>query len=405
MSAFLASLTLALVSLNENRVRSVLTTLGILIGIAAVVIVTALTTGARDDITQRIESLGSNLLFVFPRPVTKSGARSGAGRGLTERDAVALRREAAALSGVTVFSTSKLQVVSELGNATTDVVGADEHYFAVRAFSVASGRAWTVAEQQAKAKVCVIGVTVATKLFGSEDPVGRTVRIRRHPFLVIGTLAPKGNSGFEDQDDRILMPVGSWRARVTPQLGDRVGMLLATARSADHVDQAEREIEAILRQRHGFAAGEDVDFRIRTQAQFRESQELIFGVLTTLLLSVAGIALFVGGVGVMNIMLVSVTERTREIGIRLAIGAQRRDIQTQFLLEAIVLTLIGGLGGVLLAAGVTALLGQATGWTMRLNLEAVAVALVTSFAVGLVFGYLPARRAATLDPIEALRHE
>jgi putative ABC transport system permease protein len=275
----------------------------------------------------------------------------------------------------------------------------------VRGFSVQRGRMFTESEELIKAKVCLIGPNSAQALFGSADPVGRYVRIGRHAFQIVGMTAPKGQSPFEDQDDRILMPIGSWRSRVSPTLGRRVQLIMATAKSAAEVGHAERQIEAILRQRHGVAEGEESDFRVRTQEAFRESQEAIFRILSILLLSVAAVALFSGGVGVMNIMLVSVTERTREIGIRMAIGARGQDIQLQFLAEAVALTALGGLAGIAVATGVMHLMRRTLGWSMQLSPEAVAVAVLTSFAVGLVFGFLPARRAASLDPIEALRHE
>ncbi|MEB2311352.1 MAG: ABC transporter permease [Sorangiineae bacterium] len=407
MRALLASLRLAFASLLARKARAALTALGILIGIAAVVVVTALGTGARARIGGQIESMGSNLLFVFSMPVMKSGAkgRAGAQMGLTDADADAIRREAAAVTAVTVYSEVSSQIVSEFGNAKIGVMGVDHDYFPVRGYEVANGRAWTLGEEQVKSKVCLIGRTAAGKLFGNVDPVGRYLRIGRHPYLVIGTLVPKGESPFEDQDDRIIMPIGSWRARVSPTLGNRVMLIMASARSTAYVGPAARQIDAILRQRHGIIEGEESDFKIRTQQEFQKTQEAIFGVLTLLLVSVAGIALFVGAVGVMNIMLVSVTERTREIGIRMAIGARRGDIQLQFLAEAVALTLGGGVAGLALAAGLIFALGRALDWELALSATAVWIALGTSVVIGVASGFLPARRAAALDPIEALRHE
>ena len=407
MSSVGTSLRMALAALVRQRMRSLLTSLGILIGIAAVVLVAALGTGARAEIDKQIQSLGSNVIFIFSQPTTKSGSRSRAnmGMGLTDRDAESIRREATAVAAVTVYSEVKAQVVSELGNAKIGVMGVDGHYFPVRGYEVGTGRSFNDSEEQIKAKVCLIGPTAQEKLFGSVDPVGRWVRVGKHPFQVIGTLKAKGQSPFEDQDDRILIPIGTFRSRVVPTLGDRVQLVMASAKSAERSVEAERQIKQILMQRHAIAEGEEPDFRIGTQQQFQQMQEAIFTVLTVLLLSVAAISLLVGGVGVMNIMLVGVTERTREIGIRMAIGAKAGDIRLQFLLESIALTLLGGLAGIALAAGLMLGFASDLGFPMSLNLEAIAVAVGTSVVIGLVFGLWPAHRAAQLDPIEALRHE
>jgi putative ABC transport system permease protein len=401
----LSALGMALGALVRRPVRAFLTALGILIGIAAVVVVTALGTGARERIQGQMESLGTNLLFIWSQSTAKSGARVVASAGLTDADAEAMRREATALEAVGVYSEVKAQVVSEYGNARTAIMGVDADYLPVRGYSVLAGRGWTESEEQVKAKVVLIGQTAAQNLFGNHDPIGRYVRVGRHAYTIIGTLAPKGQSPFEDQDDRLVMPIGSWRARVSPTLGKRVQLVIAKARSAEQVDQAERQLDAILRQRHRIAEEDEPDFRIRTQATWRESQNQIFSIVSLLLLSVAAVALFAGGVGVMNVMLVSVTERTREIGVRMAIGARARDIQLQFLAESVTLTALGGVGGLGLALIAMRLLQEGLGWSMRLSASAVGVAIATSFVVGVVFGFLPARRAASLDPIEALRHE
>ncbi len=407
MKQLLASIRLALTALVRNKVRSALTALGILIGIAAVVVVTALSVGARERIGGQIESLGSNLLFIWNKPAVKSGARVVSMSGLTDRDAAAIRRESSAIKAVSVYSDVKMQVVSQYNNDRIGVMGVDRYYFGVRGYQVKDGRQWTESEEAIKAKVCVIGQTAIQKLFGNDDPIGSYLRVGRHPFRIIGTLEPKGQSPFEDQDDRILMPIGSWRARVRPTHGDRVQLIMASAKSAAQTDRAQKQIDEILQQRHriDLAGGDERDYQIRTQAAFKEKQDQIYDILTVLLVGVAAVALFAGGVGVMNIMLVSVTERTREIGIRMAIGAQKSDIQRQFLIEAIALTVFGGVLGIGLAVGLIRLMSQAFGWAMALPMEAVAVAMGTSIVVGIVFGFLPAQRAAALDPIEALRHE
>ncbi|MCS6898671.1 MAG: ABC transporter permease [Myxococcales bacterium] len=401
-----AAVKLALRAVARAKLRASLTVLGILIGVAAVVLVTALGTGARERIAQQIEEMGSNTLYIFPQPTQTSGAKSkGVGR-LTEADGRAILREATSVVALAPFSSTQAQVVFGDRNTATTIMGSNLSYFAVRKFTVARGSPWTEADERSKAKVVILGVRVVEHLFGNQDPIGAVVRIGRHPYRVIGVLAPKGPSPFgEDQDDRIILPGSTFRARVRPAGVDRVDMLIASASSAETVGRAQQQIEQILRQRHGIVDPEPADFTVRTQAEFRRTQEGIYAILSTLLLSVAAVSLFVGGIGVMNIMLVSVTERTREIGIRMAIGAREGDILLQFLVEAIVLSLLGGLAGTLLALGAIHGFRKVLDWPMRLPSQALLLALVTSLGIGVVFGFLPARRAARLDPIEALRQD
>ena len=408
MSAWLAAIRVAFLSLFRAKLRSALTVLGILVGIASVVVVAALGEGASGRIGGRIESLGSNVVYVFDQPKAQSGARRALGAlgGLRDSDADALRREAGSVGGVSVFTSTDSQVTTSFANAKTAIMGTDLSYFPVRGFELAVGRLWTLAEERAKARVCLIGPSASAKLFGGADPVGRTLRIGKYPYFVIGTLVSKGQSPFgQDQDDRILMPVGTWRSHVSPTVGGRVHMIMASAKSFERADQAVREIDGILRQRHHIEDGAEPDFVVRSQEQFRAMQERIVKVLSVLLLSVAAVSLFVGGVGVMNIMLVTVTERRREIGIRMAVGAEPRDIQLQFLIEAVALTATGGALGLLFAAGLVAAVRYGLGWSMELGLGPVLLAVGTSLVVGLVFGFLPARRAASVEPMEALRHE
>jgi putative ABC transport system permease protein len=408
VTALLAAARLALVALVRAPLRSLLTVLGILVGIAAVVVVTALGQGASSSIGGRLESMGSNVVYVFGIPRAKSGVKlaRGSAAGLSDADAEAIRREASAVASVTVFTSTTTQVMTAFGNGKTQIMGTDLWYFPVRGFELASGRAWTSAEERAKARVCLIGPSASVKLFGSADPVGRSLRIGKHPYTVIGTLVAKGQSTFgDDQDDRIMMPVGTWRAHVAPTPQNRVHMIMASARGFERADQAVQEMDAILRQRHRIPDGNEPDFVVRSQEQFRETQDRILRVLSLLLLSVAAVALFVGGVGVMNIMLVTVTERRREIGIRMALGAQPRDIQMQFLVEAVTLTAMGGALGLALAGTLVAVARYGLGWQMQLGLPAILLGVGTSLLVGFIFGFLPARRAAHIEPMEALRHE
>jgi putative ABC transport system permease protein len=404
----LDAVTQALTSIARAKVRAALTVLGILIGIAAVVIVTALGTGVEQRIRSQIESLGSNVIYVFPQWNQRSGPRGARGSGgrLTEADGRAILHEATSVGAVVPFLQTQAQVVSAEKNVMTSVVASSSRYLEVRGFQLSDGANFTDADEHIKAKVCLLGNTVKENLFGASDAVGQIVRIGRYPFRVIGVLARKGQlpSG-EDQDDRIVMPAGTFRTRVLPMPPGRVHTLLVSATDRLTVGRATAQIEGILRQRHHIALEDPPDFGIRTQAEFLKTQEQIFDTLKTLLVGIALVALGVGGIGVMNIMLVSVTERTREIGIRMAIGAREGDVRFQFLVEAVTLCVFGGLLGTLVGLGAIYALSLALGWSMVLPPEALAAALGTSFGVGILFGFWPAHRASRLDPIEALRHE
>ena len=301
---------------------------------------------------------------------------------------------ATSVSAVAPFSSTQGQIVVADRNWSTQIMGSTRSYFDIRAYTFSRGEMWTETDEELKAKVCVIGDAVRENLFGTSEPLGAFIRVGKYPYRVIGVLAKKGQSPFgEDQDDRIVMPIGSFRARVMPSAPGHVQMLMASATDERVVDRASSQIDEILRQRHRIGQDDEPDFVVRTQAEFRRSQEAIFDALTALLSAIAAVSLLVGGIGVMNIMLVSVTERTREIGIRMAIGAAERDILSQFLIEAVTLSLLGGLGGIVIGLGVVALLARSLGWAMDVPIGAVVV------------GFLPARRAARMDPIGALRHE
>jgi putative ABC transport system permease protein len=402
----LSALVLALTAVARNKTRSALTVLGILIGVAAVVTVTALAGGASQKVGSQIEGFASNAIFVSPQQVQQSGARSKSGGRLTESDARALVREAVSIDKAAPFLSTTAQVVSGERNAATMIIGTTSPYFPVRKFTVQRGDMWTDTDELLKTKVCILGATPADKLFGNVDPVGRIVRIGRAPYRVVGVLEARGTSPFgDDQDDRVMIPIGTYRARVQPTSPGRVDMILASATSAETTRRAQEQTTSILRQRHRIQDGRDADFTVNSQAEFQAVQAAIGAVLSALLLGVAGVSLLVGGVGVMNIMLVSVAERTREIGIRMSIGARETDILFQFLVEAVVLCLFGGVLGIALGVSFTVGLGRALDWPLAPSASSIGIAVLTSLVIGVVFGFVPALRAARLDPVEALRTE
>ena len=406
MRTLLVAVRIALRAIARSKLRATLTVLGILIGVAAVVVVVALGTGVRRRVLGELSTLGAKTLFIFPQSTQPSGVRRRDLGRLTEADAQAILKDSTSVAAVAPFSSTQMQVISGDRNVATQVVGTTRSYWEIRAFSFDKGQSFTEADEQMKAKVVVIGETVRENLFGSGDALGQYVRIGRHAFRVIGVLGKKGQSPFgEDQDDRIVMPIGSFRARVMRSAPGRAQMLVASATDERTVDRAQRQIEEALRQRHRIDPEDEPDFVVRTQAEFRRTQEQIFDALTALLSSIAAVSLLVGGIGVMNIMLVSVTERTREIGIRMAIGADAFDILVQFLVEAVTLSALGGAIGIGVGVGAIYVLTDALGWSMDLPLGAVLAAVLVSGAIGVVFGFLPARHASRLDPIDALRHE
>jgi putative ABC transport system permease protein len=406
--SILDGIRLAVRAIIRNPMRASLTVLGILIGVAAVVTVTALGSGAREHVSQQIQAIGSNFIIIFPQAPTASGARGSQGSGmrLTEDDARAILRESTSIASIAPSVRAGAQVVYGDQNWSTSIVGTTQSYLAVRNWAVDRGEVWDAHDEAIKSKVIVLGSTVAQKLFGNGDPIGHSLRIGRYPYRVLGVLAPKGEAPFGlDQDDLVLMPSTSFRARVLHTPPGFAGALVASATSTDTTGRAVRQIEAILRQRHHLGVGRESDFTIRTQKEFADLQARIYGILTDLLVFVAAISLMVGGIGVMNIMLVSVTERTREIGIRMAIGAREADIRTQFLVEAVALSVLGGLAGVATGGVAIVVLQSVLEWHMSLSPLAIATSIAVSGATGVAFGFIPARRAAGLDPIEALRHE
>jgi putative ABC transport system permease protein len=397
---------LAMASLRRHLLRAFLTSLGILIGVAAVTIVVALGQGASQAVAGTIDALGDNALMVNARDVAQSGARGDASGKLTEGDAEAISREATSVRHVAPMLVSFSQIAWEEGNESAQIIGTTLDFFEVRAWKLADGSYWTKNSENTGEKVCLIGATVRAELFAGRDPIGRTLRIGRYPFTIVGVLEDKGQSPFGfDQNDVVVMPLATVRARLRSTAPGVVDRMLLSAVTPEASDRASREVRELLRQRHGLTEGMEDDFTIRSQEEFRRTQEQILSILSGLLLAIAGVSLVAGGIGIMNIMLVGVSERTREIGIRMAIGARERDILAEFLVEAVILSLVGGLAGAAVAAVAIAGLAGALGWPMTVSAEALAVALITSMGIGLVFGIVPARRAARLDPIDALaRH-
>ncbi|WP_240806835.1 ABC transporter permease [Polyangium spumosum] len=402
----MSAIAIAMRAVLRNKLRAALTILGITIGIAAVVTMTALGDGARAKINGQITNLGSNALIVFPQSARASGARTAGGSKLSESDCQALERESTSIKAAVPFLRASAQVVYEGQNAKAEVIGSRLGYLQVRNWKLQSGEPWTTSSENVSEKVVVIGTGTAKEIFGSADPVGRWIRIGRHPYRVLGVLEEKGPSPFgRSQDDVVVMPISTMRSHVRFTRPGETDAIMMSATSPETTDRAKKQAEEILRQRHRIREGEEDDFLIRTQAEFQQMQDKIYGVLSLLLVGIAAVSLVVGGIGVMNIMLVSVTERTREIGIRMAIGAREMDILVQFLVESLVLATLGGVVGTTIGYAAILGLGAALDLPMKLAPQALAVALGTSTAIGLVFGFFPARRAARMDPVQALGRE
>ncbi len=396
-------------SLRANRMRSFLTMLGMVIGVAAVIAMVAVGAGASERIAAQISSIGSNLLLILPGSTTSGGLRSGFGSAptLTMADAKAIGRELPAVGAASPSIRTTAPVVFGNQNWSTLIEGVTPEYFSIREYHLAAGRFFTDDEVDASSKVAVIGKTVARNLFGDASPVGAIIRIQRVPFTVVGLFAEKGQSlRGQDQDDMILAPVTTVQNRVSgsAHVGS-VGVIIAQAVDADSVGAAQQEIVSLLRQRHRIGPGRDDDFSVRNLSEMLAVREASTRIMSLLLGAIASVSLLVGGIGIMNIMLVSVTERTREIGIRLAVGARERDILVQFLIEAAFLSAAGGAIGIVAGVGGSALISRFAGWSTLVSPGAVLVAFGFSAAVGVFFGFYPARKASRLDPIEALRHE
>jgi len=407
----LATLRIALRALKVNKLRSTLTMLGIIIGVGAVITMIAVGGGAQARVEEQIKSLGSNLMIIIPGSTTSGGVRMGgsSAQTLTEDDAWAITREVQEVQASAPSNRGTGQIIAGNSNWSTVIYGITPEYMEVRDWPIVSGRGFEPQEVSGAGKVALIGQSVAKQLFGDADPVDQQIRIRKVPFIVIGMLDKKGQSMMgTDQDDVILVPLATARNRLfgNPQ-GKlrRVGVISVKVRDGQNMKDAEDRIRELMRQRHKLQSGAEDDFTIRNLTEILQAQEASSKVLTLLLAAVASVSLLVGGIGIMNIMLVSVTERTREIGLRMAVGARGNDILKQFLVEAVTLSLIGGLLGITLGLGGSLAIGQFAGWRTSLSPASVVLAVGFAAAIGIFFGFYPARKASRLLPIEALRYE
>jgi putative ABC transport system permease protein len=406
----LQTLRVALRALFRNKLRSFLTTLGIVIGVSAVIAMVAIGEGAKSAVEQAFASMGSNLLIVMSGATTRGGAFGGFGSmpTLTWDDMHAIANEVPSARYVTVQLRGVAQIVSEDQNWSTSVIGTGPEFLAIRSWDTSRGDAFSQSDIDGGTKVVLLGQTVVDKLYGSSfDPVGQTVRIQNVPFQVVGVLAKKGQSpGGQDFDDTVLVPYTTYQAKIQGGLQKYIaGMMMVSADPAAGTARAQRQITELLRDRHHLPIGADDDFSIRDLTEMAAASQQGTQTLTTLLASVAAVSLIVGGIGIMNIMLVSVTERTKEIGLRMAVGAKPRNILLQFLVEALSLSIAGGLIGIALGLFVANWMATKFGWPMLVRPDIVAIAVGFSGLVGVGFGLYPARKASLLDPIDALRYE
>lgn len=401
---------IALRALSRNKLRSALTMLGIIIGVSAVVAMVSIGQGANDSIQKQIASIGTNLIMILSGSTTQTGVRTGMGGTptITKGDARAIQELTQSVAAVSYTKRQVMQVIYGNQNWSTSINGVSPDYTVVRDWPIASGRFFTQQDEDSAAKVTVLGQTVVNNLFGEGvDPVGEIIRIKNVPFRVVGIFVSKGQTSFgQDQDDGAFVPFSSAeKLLMGSKFSGSVGIIMVSAVSKEAIPEAEKQIKELLRQRHKIRPGRDDDFTIRNLSDIATTAEATGRVMTILLASIASVSLIVGGIGIMNIMLVSVTERTREIGIRMAVGARGRDILMQFLVEAVVLAVLGGAIGISLGVSSSKLISNLAGWPVLLSWEAILTSFFFSGAVGIFFGYYPARRAAALNPIEALRYE
>ncbi len=397
------TITVSLRALRRNKMRSTLTALGIIIGVGAVIAMVSIGNGAKAQVEAQVASLGENVITIFPGSFAAGGMRFGWGSAstLTIEDAEGIAREIPEVLGVSAEVRDRAQILANGLNWNTLVMGESPEYATIRRWPVAEGAMFTDQDVRSVAKVAVIGKTIVDQLFPDGDPLGKTIRIRNIPFKIVGVLAPKGFNLFgQDQDDTVVIPYTSHLKRVSHHTN--LNSILVQAASARVIDKAQQDITELLMQRR---RGRDQDFTVRNQVELAQAATATSETMTVLLGAIAGVSLVVGGIGIMNIMLVSVTERTREIGIRLAVGAHGRDVLLQFLIEAVILSSLGGLIGIAAGIGTSHLVSLKTGWPILVSPTSVVVAVVFSAVVGVFFGFYPARKAAQLDPIEALRYE
>jgi putative ABC transport system permease protein len=405
-----ASMKIALRALRINKLRSALTMLGIIIGVAAVIAMVAVGSGATARIQEQIASIGSNVIIVLSGSVTSSGIRMGSGyaQTLTEDDSRAIATECPAVQAAAPLSRGGAQVVYGNNNWGTQIVGTTPDYLDIRDVTLQSGQPFTPADIDSAAKVALLGKTVVDNLFNGEDPLGKIIRIKKVPFTVVGTLVPKGQSPTgQDQDDLILAPISTAKKKVigaSQANASAVGQIMVQGREGMTRD-AQDQVTALLRQRHRIQANQDDDFTVRNLEEVFAAQESSAQVMSILLAAIASVSLIVGGIGIMNIMLVSVTERTKEIGLRQAVGAKTKDILAQFLVEAVTLSVVGGAIGIALGVAASLIISYFAEWSTLVSPGSILLAFLFSALVGVFFGYYPARKAAYMDPIEALRYE
>ena len=409
MLDFKSILKMATVSLKINKMRSILTSLGIIIGVSAVIIMLAVGSGASKKIAKDMESMGSNLLMIRSASAKSGGVRMGSGTRptLTMKDAEAIEAKCRGILALAPYSSEAKQLTYGNQNWSTSVGGTTMPYFMIRNYEIESGRGFLPEDNKNSTKVAIIGQTVSTELFGDVDPIGKTIRIGNVPFKVVGLLKKKGSSGMgQDQDDMVFIPITTAQRKVFgTDLPGTVNMIAVKAQNDEVINMAQEDITELLHQRHNIGKNQENDFEIRNLAEMQETIKSATKTMSLLLGAIASVSLIVGGIGIMNIMLVSVTERTKEIGIRMAIGAKASDIRIQFLIESFLLSMIGGLIGVFIGVAGALLMQKYGGMNVAITLESILLSMGFSAAIGIGFGYYPAYKASLLNPIDALRYE